>query len=370
MGHLSSLTYHIRTPGKLFIAGEYAVLEPGHRTIVVAVNRFMKVTINESKQNWLSLPQLGIDYVTWNASDEEVTFNVTNEKLSFVGNTLKIFNRYLCELSMEQKPLSLTITSELDDQSGRKYGLGSSAAIVVAVTTALNAIYQLKLSQNEIFKLSAIVHYITQGNGSCADIAASTYGGWTCYSAFDPAWLIRELNNRVSLQELLDKQWPYLELESILPPSSLKLCVGWTKQEARTSSMIEWIQQLKVTNPKRYERFLQSSAQAMELIIDGFKQNIEVAAIKGLQLNRNALRTLGKDAGVLVETPQLEKLIEIANQFGAGKTSGAGGGDCGIAFVQGETLVDPLQQKWVESSIMPLDLQVTKTGAIAQPSFK
>ena len=34
-----------RAPGKLYIAGEYAVVEPGHRAVLVAVDRFITVRI-------------------------------------------------------------------------------------------------------------------------------------------------------------------------------------------------------------------------------------------------------------------------------------------------------------------------------------
>ena len=39
------------SPGKLFIAGEYAVVEPGHPAIIVAVDQFINVTIEGAPQN-------------------------------------------------------------------------------------------------------------------------------------------------------------------------------------------------------------------------------------------------------------------------------------------------------------------------------
>ena len=35
----------VTTPGKLFIAGEYAVVEPGHPAIIVAVDQFVTVAL-------------------------------------------------------------------------------------------------------------------------------------------------------------------------------------------------------------------------------------------------------------------------------------------------------------------------------------
>ena len=41
----------LSVPGKLFIAGEYAVVEPGHPAIIVAVDQFITVTVEEARKN-------------------------------------------------------------------------------------------------------------------------------------------------------------------------------------------------------------------------------------------------------------------------------------------------------------------------------
>ena len=38
----------VSAPGKLYIAGEYAVVEVGHPAIIVAVDQFITVTINQA----------------------------------------------------------------------------------------------------------------------------------------------------------------------------------------------------------------------------------------------------------------------------------------------------------------------------------
>ncbi len=44
------VTDYFKAPGKLFIAGEYAVVEPGHGAIVAAVSATWAVTIDESTE--------------------------------------------------------------------------------------------------------------------------------------------------------------------------------------------------------------------------------------------------------------------------------------------------------------------------------
>ena len=36
-------------PGKLYIAGEYAVVEPGHQALLVAVDRFITVRVTPAE---------------------------------------------------------------------------------------------------------------------------------------------------------------------------------------------------------------------------------------------------------------------------------------------------------------------------------
>ncbi len=67
----------------------------------------------------------------------------------------------------------------------KKYGLGSSAAVTVATVKAILRFYGVKMSNELVYKLSAISHYSVQGNGSAGDIAASVYGGWLAYQTFD-----------------------------------------------------------------------------------------------------------------------------------------------------------------------------------------
>ncbi len=41
----------VKVPGKLFVAGEYAVTEPGQPSIVIAVDRYITAVIQESDKN-------------------------------------------------------------------------------------------------------------------------------------------------------------------------------------------------------------------------------------------------------------------------------------------------------------------------------
>jgi len=221
-------------------------------------------------------------------------------------------------------------------------------------------------SKELIFKLSAISHFKTQGNGSCADIAASTYGGWVQYASFHAKWLLEEIRVETPTLEIINKSWPNLMIQSITPPSDLTLCVGWTNCESSTAPMISKIRELQEIKPELYKNFLSDSKSAVENLIQSFLDKSSSNAITSLTHNRQALKTLSDHAETEIETEKLSVLIQIANQYGSGKTSGAGGGDCGIAFVRGSTSISQLKSEWEHASILPLNITVSNNGATGE----
>lgn len=105
---------------------------------------------------------------------------------------------------MNLKHFHLTIDSNLADNSGQKYGLGSSAAVLVSVVKALNEFYGLELSNLYIYKLAVIANMKLQSLSSCGDIAVSVYSGWLAYSTFDHDWVKQQMEE-TSVNDVLEK---------------------------------------------------------------------------------------------------------------------------------------------------------------------
>src|SRR5690625_6203102 len=124
---------------------------------------------------------------------------------------MTIANHNLSEKSITLDNITLTIKSELADESGLKYGLGSSAAVVTSVISALlTQFLPEEPSAMLIFKLAAISHVTTQGSGSGADVAASSYGGILAYSSFQSAWLSEKYNRSSSIITFIECEWSFL----------------------------------------------------------------------------------------------------------------------------------------------------------------
>ncbi|ALS37172.1 phosphomevalonate kinase [Enterococcus rotai] len=349
----------VSTPGKLFIAGEYAVVEPGHPAIIVAVDQFVTVTL-ESAENVGSIQsaQYSSLPVRWTRRNNELVLDIRENPFHYVLAAIRLTEKYAQEQQKELAFYHLKVTSELDNSNGRKYGLGSSGAVTVATVKSLSLFYDLELSEEEIFKLSALAHLEVQGNGSCGDIAASCYGGWIAFSTFDHQW-VNDQAQKQTLTALLQATWPKLMIKPLTVPKKLRLLIGWTGSPASTSDLVDQVNQSKEVQKNAYQKFLDDSKTCVETMITGFdSENISLIQTQ-IRKNRQLLQQLTSLTGVTIETPALKKLCNLAQTCGgAAKSSGAGGGDCGIVIFKQKSGILPLMSSWEKEGITPLPLHV------------
>ena len=349
----------ISVPGKLFIAGEYAVVEPGHPAIIVAVDQFINVTIEGARKNGsIQSAQYSDLPIRWTCRNGELVLDHRENPFHYILAAIRLTEKYAQEKGSLLSFYDLKVTSELDNSNGRKYGLGSSGAVTVATVKALNLYYDLKMDRLTQFKIAALAHLAVQGNGSCGDIAASCYGGWLAFSTFDHEWVLRK-QQEWTLTQLLTSDWPELSIRPLIVPKSLRLLIGWTGSPASTSDLVDQVYQSKEAKEKGYAKFLADSKDCVNRLIDGFLNEDSRTIKKMITENRKLLVGLSSLTGVTIETPALKKLCDLAETYrGAAKSSGAGGGDCGIVIVDQKTGILPLMSAWEKADIIPLPLHV------------
>ena len=326
-----------KAPGKLYIAGEYAVVENGYPAILVALDQFVTCSIEESaaEVGKIISRQYHNNALQWYRLGEQMVVDNRDNPFSYILSAIKVTEEYARSFARELRIFDLHIDSQLDSDSGKKYGLGSSAAVTVATVKALCHFYNLPVTKDEIFKLAAIAHFEVQGNGSLGDVAASVYGGWIAYHSFDRQWLAQQ-RKYLDLRTLVDLPWP-----------------------ASTSQLVDKISLFKARQQKEYRQFLEDSKHCIQRMVEGF-HNADLESIKNeIRYNRELLKQLGTNSGVHIETPVLNKLCQIAEDFGgAAKTSGAGGGDCGIVAIDRDSNFKQVLKKWTANKIEQLPLSV------------
>ncbi|QFP79580.1 phosphomevalonate kinase [Latilactobacillus graminis] len=348
-----------KAPGKLYIAGEYAVVETGFPAIIVALNQFVTVTIEESHEyGSIVSKQYQENSLYWQRQGDEMVFDNRDNPFHYILSAIKLTEQYARQAGKTLRVYHLRVNSDLDSADGKKYGLGSSAAVTVATVKALCAFYELSLSNNQLYKLAAIAHLDVQGNGSLGDIAASVFGGWVAYRSFDKQWLTA-VRPTVSLTELLDMPWPSLAIELLTPPVELSLLIGWTGSPASTSHLVDKIALAKKERQDDYQAFLSASKACLEAMIEGFRHTDLQQIQTELRHNRAILQNLAQFSHVAIETPSLQKMGALAEAIGgAAKTSGAGGGDCGIVIIDRSIETQALFEKWRANQIERLNLAV------------
>lgn len=354
------MTIKVKMPGKLMIAGEFAVLEPNYKLIVMAVDRFVYVTIEDATRNTLNLENFNLRNLFWFYKSGKLHMAKSSNATRFVEQAIKITYDYLAENNYKVMPIKMSVKSELADYSGRKYGLGSSAAVVTGVVQAILEKFMPKqVTKMLVFKLASLAHVIRQGNGSGADIAASSFTGMLEYTSFQAEWLLEAHEESKNITELITSDWKYLSIKELPLPKSTQLVVGWTGSPASTQSLVNQLRKLKETNIIDYKEFLISSKEAVDRLLKGIKTDNQTGIFTGIEMNRQALSLVGKRAKVEIETDKLYELSLAAKEVaGAGKLSGAGGGDCGIAFIPANSSSDKLKQAWQQAEIVPLDLAI------------
>lgn len=253
----------ITAPGKLMLLGEYAALHD-RPCLVAAIDKSLMIEVTE---------------VNSRSTDES----------NFVKAVIDQFNQQYGKINVLVKTISTF---------GSEYGLGSSAAVTVALAIALFKLKKIKVANKELFDFCYQVVQQVQGVGSGFDLAAAIYKG-----------VIYFVTGGEKIERLAAKE--------------LSLVVGYSGVKADTMAMI------KKTAKKINSEFLDQSAQLVNQARIELVQKNWPELGKLMNQNQAILRKLG------VSTPKLDKMIQVSLKAGAwgAKLSGAGGGDCMIALV-------------------------------------
>lgn len=349
-----------KAPGKLYVAGEYAIVEPGNSAVLVAVNQFITASIEPSELTFGNIisKQYHDNVVSWRRKGGQLVVDNRDNPYHYILAAISITEELAVLMHRQLRTYNLYINSDLDSSDGKKYGLGSSAAVTVATIKALAKFYQIPLTKKLLFKLASIAHLDVQGNGSLGDIAASVYGGWIAYRSFNREWL-NSMRRTKDLGTILRTPWPELKIELLTPPADLKLLIGWTGSPASTSDLVDQVATTSYQETDSYHEFLANSAECLRKMIEGFKNGDSQLIKQQITTNRLLLQQLSLLSGVSIETPALTSLCDLAEQFGgAAKSSGAGGGDCGIVITEENDNTEKIINEWQKEDIQPLDLDV------------
>lgn len=329
--------------GKLYIAGEYAVVFRKSAAILAPLDLGIHAKISDSDQFVIT---------TSKYAEEEFLFEVKNYtcnhlELLFIKDAINTTFAYLKELQIKLTPFRLELISTLDNHKNKKLGFGSSAAVTVACVGAILRYYDVPFSKEELYKLSVLSQFETYPYSSYGDIAASAMNEWIYYKPFSLLFL---KNSQVkSIKTLVKMKWDDLKIHPF-PVEAIPMLVIWTQREASSSVLVQRIS--KFSNHASFLEFAKQTKETVEKLYSAFTNQKNLCIINDIQRLNLSLQELGRFTQETLFTQEMSNIANILEGYECGfKFSGAGAGDCMIAFFKDAKEANSAAQRLVAKNI-------------------
>ncbi|MGF0039503.1 phosphomevalonate kinase [Peptoniphilaceae bacterium SGI.131] len=347
----------VKVPGKLYLSGEYAVVEPGNSAILIAVNKFIFVKLKKSDDRG-SIKSYSDLKLIWSRVDKDIVVEQEDDRYSYILAAINITEKFLEEKGFELDYYDIEVKSSLESEDGLKYGLGSSAAVTVAIVKALLEYYKYDYTNLEVFKLASMASLEKNPKGSCGDIAGVAFTGMIFYRSFSRKDILKKMQEN-TVSELVCMEWENLEIKPIRLNPFFKFLIGWTRVPASSINLVKKARNNLSQDQKFYKEFLDISNACVRGFISAY-ENSDFEGIRNfIDRNRKILNDFAHRYNIPLERNKLKKLCDIAVEHGASsKTSGAGGGDCGIAIMKASDRTEELLNSWKRENIACLDLEI------------
>jgi phosphomevalonate kinase len=318
------------------ISGEYAVLE-GAVAVVASAGARVYAT--------LSVPAAGVSTTSPAVSDGSAAgIGGLPQRPPLPPEA--VLARRLAEESFGAVQAELSIDASELRKSGKKLGLGSSAAASAAAVGAVLAQHGQNLDdpavQRRVLELALAGHKAIAPEGSGADVAAASLGGFVRFRLENGA---------------------LAEAERMSFPSHVETRVVWTGKEARTSEFVRAVRAYEARDKQGYGRIRDQLKDEARRFADAISQGDSGEIIAAAAAYGKGMGELGLAAGVDIVTEELAQIAELARVHGgAAKPSGAGGGDVAIAFFQRASDAQAFDNACERAGLDRLDLGLGAAG--------
>jgi len=320
-------------PGKIVLCGEYAVLD-GAPSICFAVNKRAIVSIqqNGKAEHTVRCPGFAGGSFRFSCSaDGGFNWHADGEHLPDFS---LLEYAWSAQSRAPSSSLDLVLdTGEfIDSSTGSKYGLGGSAALMVALVAALARLHD---AAGELDGMINTHRRFQDGYGSGVDVATAFTGGVLAYRRGEPA----------SVQAM---RWR----------SDLEYVVLWSGRSVSTMQKLSRLAASDADNRSRVEL-----GRASGKIVDAW-QDADAKNIVALFHQYNeALAAFDDDHQLGIFDAGHAELVDLALSTGVVyKPCGAGGGDIGIALSAAKGAIDQFRTAAADRGFMPLDVCMDKNG--------
>lgn len=365
-------------PGKLLLTGEYAVLE-GAPALVVAVNR--RVIARKRTSATGSSPFLiavADELARRYGSDHPVTraaFDIVVDSSAFFLGQAKLglgssaavtvaatalalsAERHTVPMIDRDNVLAIATAAHQHAQRSRRRARDSGSHMIVAPRVRATT-EELAIATTSRDSSTSIVAAPSSADfaplligGSGADIAAAVHGGVIAFAAQGSA-----------PPQITRLPWP----------AKLRLIPFFTGESADSAELIARVMQARASRRTDVETALTAIAKASRAACQGAESRMpEIGAnafLSALQQAAIASDALASATGIPLVPPCVTKAHRaLAKLGGMAKTTGAGGGDVGVAVLPASENVIIAERFLIEAGCQPLCAEVDITGVDLQP---
>jgi mevalonate kinase len=291
-------------PAKIILLGEHFVVY-GEPAIVMAIDKRAYARVEKRNDNRLHVRSMDLNLEVF---FENGSFRVEQGDLKEAKMKFEPVKQAI-EKVMEKHGQHVGLDIEINSTVPVGAGLGSSAAVIAATTAATGAILGVKLSKEDILRITYAAEKIVHGTPSGVDPAISTMGGTMLFQ--------------------MDTGFKPLEVKTNIP-----LIIGDTGVERSTRVQVEKVRDLVDKYPRVTEHLMKAAREIVLRAIEALKENDLETLGTMMNINHALLYGIG------VSDESLEWLANAARKAGAlgAKLTGAGGGGCMIALAREEKL--------------------------------
>lgn len=300
----------VKTHGKLYIAGEYQVLNSGGNAIIFGMSRYIHFKIMEHER-FIYISRNKKYYFKF----ENNTFKFSNDN-KIVNEAIKIAFKYLIDNNIKIRTFKIDIKSELETNEGAKYGFGSSSAIITGIIKAILLFQGLKIDNQLIFKLAVVAQINAKSLTSGGDLAAALYGTFIYYERYDLDFVMKNIHNK----NIFNIKWPKLVIEQIIVNDIFVMAI-WTNKSYKTKPLGKAITKKQYRYANRLVKVLKAG-----LGKGNFKLINKAIGAYDLWM-KNILEDTNRYITSYDEISLIAKKSHLSS-----KLSGAGGGDSAIVL--------------------------------------
>ena len=326
-------------PGKIVLCGEYAVLD-GAPAICMAINKRARADVRVADTDFQTVRTCGYINGQWTfLAKEDGDFEWIGDEPP--GGSLDLLREVWATMSIDGNFDIRMDTAEFIDPGGSvKLGLGSSAALTVALVTALSS--ETNRTEDAATDAAQAHRRLQDGRGSGVDIAASLTGGVIEYRMQDS-----EICRPIS--------WP----------TGLEYALLWSGRPASTSEKLKKFDEAR--RGGRSETSISRLCDASEATALCWSSGETSELLAALHRYNDALMQFDVDHDLGIFNAGHQALADAAAKRSlVYKPCGAGGGDTGIVFATDKEAVAEFTDIAGESGYQLLDVSLEASGVILE----